>query len=351
MNDTRDAQPPPGADPSDPPEVPSAGTESFDLREPDAPAQVERSSWFGPLFLVPLGLVGAAVALYLFMSWMVRDKSGPEDYLRQLTSGAANASKQGYYSLVTALQSYQAGDRLEELPPGFEAQLAAAFDATEPEDAMVRVATAQSLVLLDSELAFERVVRLVEESLDSGGVVEPTNPLESLGIVEKQHLNTLTRGIELLGAIGDPRAIPLLEETLQSSDPGVRQISAAALGGIRDERTLAPLRAALEDPEREVRWNAAVALAKQGDGAGLDELESMLSLDSYQGYRNEDYRDRAILFALKALEVLRADSARPTVESLVAQLEERYEAGEGGLQVAAAARRWLELQASGWPEA
>ena len=79
-----------------------------------------------------------------------------------------------------------------------------------------------------------------------------------------------------LGAIGDRRAAAALAPLLESEDPAVRKVAAYALGAMAAADAAAPLRGLLNDPVEDVAWNAALALARLGDPAGLSLLARML---------------------------------------------------------------------------
>ncbi len=80
--------------------------------------------------------------------------------------------------------------------------------------------------------------------------------------------------LELAPAESLADVLRLLEEPA----PEVRSAVAFKLGerAWRDPRAAPPLRKLLDDPREEVRWNAAVALARMGDGAGRPVLHQML---------------------------------------------------------------------------
>ena len=79
-----------------------------------------------------------------------------------------------------------------------------------------------------------------------------------------------------LGAIGDPAALPGLVELARADDAGVRKAAVHALGSFPDEAAAAALAAALSDPAEDVRWNAAVALARRGDARAAPVLLQMM---------------------------------------------------------------------------
>jgi len=334
--------------PTDPVVEPAVGagaapqTETFELGGGAAEAPRGRESWLGPLILVPLGLVSAALGLFLFMTWMMGDQTGPEDYVEQIASGGYNASKQAFYGLVTELLEYRDSGRLDELPADFDVRIAAAYDRLPADRTMQRVALAQALVMLRSDEAFDRALGLLDEGLASGGAVPANTPLESLGVVETRHLDPLTQGVLMLGQLGDLRATDRLTDLLEHEDSGVRMLAAASLGGLPALADMEPLRRALGDGDRDVRRNAAVALARHADDSGLSVLLEMLNLGSYQGYSGEQ-SSQAMLWSLQALASLRSDAARPAIEAIVSARRD-YPPG-----VASAAMRWLEAADAGWP--
>ncbi|MHC5018916.1 MAG: HEAT repeat domain-containing protein [Planctomycetota bacterium] len=86
----------------------------------------------------------------------------------------------------------------------------------------------------------------------------------------------------LLGAIGDPRAIPALGALLDSADadPYVQEAAAEALGAIGDRAALVPLLAFLEDDRSRI-WRVTIAAAQAalrlGAPTGGDELIGVIT--------------------------------------------------------------------------
>jgi len=332
-------------EPDNPPVAGDPAAETFTLQDAGTPAGGEggETSWLGSLVLVPLGLVAAAVALYLFMTWMVGGGRGPEEYLQEAVSGGYNARQQAFFGLVAALLEAREDGTLDELPADLDERMAAAFDGLEPDDALGRVMLARSLVLLRSPLAFDRVAALVQDASGDRGSVAAATPLESMGIVETEHLNPLVHGLLMLGELGDPRGLPFLEPWLEDADAGLRIVATAAAGALDDPAVVPLLRERLEDADREVRRNAAVALARVGNPAGEGILLEMLDPGSYAGYRDGERVAETMLQALQALRALRSRRAVPVVRSLVEHQQDFAPA------VASAAMRWLADAEAGWP--
>jgi HEAT repeat protein len=120
--------------------------------------------------------------------------------------------------------------------------------------------------------------------------------LVKLGRVAVRPLATALRGMnldlrqaaaEVLGQIGDPRAIRALAVVLRGRGKRARRAAAQALGQIGGPRAVEPLIAALEDQDSDVRQAAAEALRKIGSLA-LNPLAAAL-----QGSNNRSVHEAA----------------------------------------------------------
>jgi HEAT repeat protein len=87
---------------------------------------------------------------------------------------------------------------------------------------------------------------------------------------------------EVLGQIGDTRAVEPLIAALKDEDSFVRWQAAEALGQIGDTRAVEPLIAALKDESKQVRGPAAEALRRIGDARTVESLIAALKDESKQ---------------------------------------------------------------------
>lgn len=97
------------------------------------------------------------------------------------------------------------------------------------------------------------------------------------------------RGLAELGRVSETQAAAAkMAGLLADSSPlELRVITAAALGqvaALHDPAVIAALRQALAD-ENEVRWNAALSLARLGDRSGLADIVDMLSRDYWKSVK------------------------------------------------------------------
>ena len=90
---------------------------------------------------------------------------------------------------------------------------------------------------------------------------------------------TVISVIWALALLGEETVVPHIVEMFGAQDPGVRKMAVYALGVLPDDGSHTTLRAALDDPVPDVQWNAAVSLARHGDGRGVTVLRRMLDRD------------------------------------------------------------------------
>jgi len=83
--------------------------------------------------------------------------------------------------------------------------------------------------------------------------------------------------IDLLGELGDKRAVPVLEGFLDSGEPRLKVKAICALDRIGDGRVAQSLLKALNDPGWPVRAQAAKALGRLGRDESLAMLEDLLN--------------------------------------------------------------------------
>src|SRR5437868_9898197 len=93
-----------------------------------------------------------------------------------------------------------------------------------------------------------------------------------------------------LGSSGDVAVVPRLQPLYESSDPGIRKMAVYALGALPGDAQLITLRTALADSAPDVRWNAAVALARHGSHEGVGVLRQMLDRSYVEQIVKRDVR-------------------------------------------------------------
>lgn len=208
-------------------------------------------------FIFPMAIVAVCVAVFVIFGMIAAEGKGARDYLAEVRTGSANRRWQAAFELSKVLQARKDPALAD---PAFADELAAVFEQSAGDDPRVRRYLALALGRLGSARAIPSLLEAVTPK--NGG---PAPDLE-----------TQIYAIWALGAIGDPKALPALLPLLHADDPGVRKTAVHAVGAFADEAARAALVEALSDPVEDVRWNAALALARRRDPRAAPVLLQMM---------------------------------------------------------------------------
>jgi HEAT repeat protein len=251
-------------------------------------------------FLIPLAVVGITVAVYVGFRSLLADDRKAQDYLAEVRNGGSDRRWPAAYELSRLMADPQVrADRA--LAPA----LVKAFVDAKDDDPRVRQYLALAIGRLDPPLPADAIAELKKTVDASDGEARIS-------------------AIWALGSSGDPSVVPTLEPLYQSPDAGVRKMTVYALGALPGDAQLATLRTALEDSMPDVRWNAAVALARKGRHDGVPVLRQMLDR-SYVEHavtrevRQDEDRDPiadVMISGLRAAATLKDESLKASVTSL-----------------------------------
>ncbi len=245
-------------------------------------------------FLLPLLVVGAAVAIFLVFNLMTFDRRSAAEYLQEIRGGGPNRRWQAAFELSR---------EVSRMPPGRKRDALAAetlrifegLSRSRPEDVPVR----RYLVLVLGKLGSRAAVPVL------------------LSSARDPDSETRLYSIWALGVLADPRALDTVLESSQSEDPGARKMAAYVLGRLGRRDAIPRLKVLLEDSVADVRWNAAIALASLGDSTGLPVLRSMIDRQSLARLAlTSDQTETAMVNALKALALLRDVETLPLIEKI-----------------------------------
>jgi hypothetical protein len=254
-------------------------------------------------FLIPLAVIGVTVMVYVgFRSLLVDDHSAQE-YLTEIRTGGSSRRWPAAYELSRMMADPKVrADRT--LGPA----LVTAFEESKGGDPRVRRYIALAIGRLDPPLPPKAVADLSTSLDDSDSEVRIST-------------------IWALGSSGDPSVVPKLQPLYASSDAGIRKIVVYALGALPGDAQLGTLRAALEDVAPDVRWNAAIALARHESHEGVPVLRQMLDRGYVEGavtrdVRQDDDQDpvaEVMIGGLRAAAALKDQTLKPSVTTLSQQ--------------------------------
>ncbi len=255
-------------------------------------------------FLIPLAVVGIAISVYVGFRTLLADDRKPQDYLQEIRFGGSTRRWPAAYELSRLMADPKVrGDRT--LAPA----LVKAFQDAK-DDQQVRRYLALAIGRLDPPLPADAVAALTD----------------ALGDPDSE---TRISVIWALGSSGDPAVVPRLVAlyTAPDTDAGIRKMIVYALGALPGDAQVATLRTALNDSTADVRWNAAVALARHGRGEGESVVKQMLDRPYVEQAVKREVRQDAdedpvadvMISGLRAAAVLKDASLKSTVAALSQQ--------------------------------
>lgn len=205
-------------------------------------------------FLIPLLVVGATVLVYIgFRSLLSEDRSA-EEYLSDIRSGGSNRRWPAAYELSRMMADPEFVKREEAV---LAPELTRAFAESKNDDPRVRQYLALTLGRLTPPLPADTRELLVEALNDKDS-------------------QSRISAIWALGSTGEASVADDIQRQYLSEDAGVRKMAVYALGSMPVSAGNETLVKALEDPEADVQWNAAIALARHGRNEGVPVLRRML---------------------------------------------------------------------------
>lgn len=194
------------------------------------------------------------VGVYVGFRMMLADERTPAQYLQELQTGGRDRR----WPAAFELSRLMADPRVEARHPELGPALVRAFEQSKGDDPRLRRYLA---------LAIGRLSSPPREARDA--LLDATNEAEA-------DSETVISAIWALAAIRDAGSAPRLQALYGSQDPGIRKVVVYALGALPGDGHEVTLRAALNDSAPDVQWNAAIALARRGDGDGVVVLSRML---------------------------------------------------------------------------
>ncbi len=312
---------------------------------PDArPARRVHKSGLTQLFLIPMAVCLAVLGIFLLFARISTSDRPVEKLIGKIQNEKGNARWEAANEL-----SRRAGQKPELLKdPRVVDALLKGWQSAKADDP----ATRQVLTLL-----LGRTVEVRDYFTMSLGATGDPRVVKALsdaleGPDEKGGSQAKIYALAALGRTGSPDAAAPLIKYSSDPDPGLRKIAAygmGLLGAAGGEAARERLRALLGDETVDVRWNAALALARLGDAAGAEILWQMTdrealgkitlrqqALDPRTGAVGEwheypvspENRSAAVLNGLKGLAILRDPRLEARLKTAIAE-DPDYKVREG----------------------
>ena len=231
---------------------------------------------FYSFFLIPLMVTIIGVLFFMVVRFVTFESGNPQEYLTQIKIGSASKRWQSAYELSKILSD---PDKVP-LDEQFKNSIMSAFEESLHDDPKVRMYLALAM----------------------GRTGDDAYGASLLTALNDKKAEIVTAAIQALGLIQYSPAVAQLSVMATSSEfQPVRLASVISLGQIGDDSSLPLLKKLLDDEEANIRWDAAIALAKMGDSSGSIIINSLLNRAYYNNFKEIDSweTEKAILVAIQ----------------------------------------------------
>ncbi len=230
---------------------------------------------FYTFFLVPLMITVFGVLFFVIVRFVTYESGDPYHYLNQIKVGSASKRWQSAYELSKILSTDN--KILDEKQ--FKVNLSSAYQKSIHDDSKVRTYLALAMGKTEDEFYAPHLIEGINDDV----------------------LDNRLAAIKSLGLIRYKNADSKLIEIINQSDNNEERLAATiSLGQIGSNESKQILKVLLDDKEPNIRWDAAVALAKMGDDSGSDIIELLLTRNYYYNFKEVDNweQEQAILVAI-----------------------------------------------------
>ena len=245
-------------------------------------------------FVVPFIIAIFGVLIFLMLRILTIEPRTAQDYLHDVKIGGNTKRWQGAFELSKILANPGMVPREER----FVNDLISTFEYSEKErDDRIRI----YLALAMGRTKDLRYATILEKTLND------------------ENEEILAAVIYSLGFINSPTSLEQLLLMFEHKSARVRHQVVVALGNYDGDQVQIILKQALHDPEPNVRWDAAIALAKQKDDSGRTILLDLMDRKYLDSFPNIDAveQNQAILAAIRSSRDILDDELRQVLLDLM----------------------------------
>jgi len=248
---------------------------------------------FYSFFLIPLMITVIGVLFFMVVRFVTFESGNPQEYLTQIKIGSASKRWQSAYELSKILSDPD----MVPLSNQFKNSIISTFEHSLHDDPKVRMYLALAMGRTGDKIYGEPLM----EALDGNNVEILTAVVQALGLIQY-----------------GPAVSRLSDMAVKSDYQAVRLASAISLGQIGDEKSFPLLKKLLDDEEANIRWDAAIALAKMGNRSGASIINSLMNRSYYKNFKEIDSweTEKAILVAIKVVNQLGGEEFRLNLQTL-----------------------------------
>jgi len=245
-------------------------------------------------FVVPFIIAIFGVLIFLMLRILTIEPRTAQDYLQDVKIGGNTKRWQGAFELSKIL----ANPKMIPKEERFVNDLISTFEYSEKErDDRIRI----YLALAMGRTKDRRYATILEKTLNA------------------ENEEILAAVIYSLGFINSPTSLEQLLLMFEHESSRVRHQVVVALGNYDGNQVQIILKQGLHDPEPNVRWDAAIALAKQKDDSGRRILLDLMDRKYLDSFPNIDAveQNQAILAAIRGSRDILDDELRQVLLDLM----------------------------------
>ena len=227
-------------------------------------------------FLIPLIITIFGVMFFFMFKVLTYETSAPEDYLTDIHIGSATKRWQAAFELSKLLSNPE----MVPTDAGFKNKMISIYEHSIHDNPKVRTYMA---------LAMGRTGQ------------QEYGPTLMNGMHDKDKGSRLA-AIKALGLLAYAPAVNGIQEFADEKYSNAERLAATiALGNMGDKSLIPILQKLLDDEEPNIRWDAAIALAKLEDSSGVEVIGNLLDRSYFEHFTEVDEEEevQAILVAIQ----------------------------------------------------
>ena len=227
-------------------------------------------------FVVPFLIAAFGVLIFFIWSLLTYESKSIEEYIIDIKVGGATKRWQSAYELSRLLNNkdqYPISDR-------FANEMLSAYE----------------YALLDPNTQVRQYL------IRAMGQTKDLRFLETIkSAIDQDNENVIADAVYALSFYNEYSNVNIISKLIFNSSSLVRNRVAVALGEMPKTSGTFALKDLLNDTEPNVRWNAAISLAKHGDSSGKNEILNLLDRDYLDKFESIDRyeKEQVLMIAVK----------------------------------------------------
>ena len=260
-------------------------------------------------FLIPFMIAIFGAVFFLLFRFITYETHDASELLNQVKIGSKTKRWQSAYELSKVLNNPETVP----LDLGFKDQMISAYRHSINDDPLVRAYLAIAMGATGDEFYSEELV---------GGITDEAR-------------ESRLAAIQAVGMVRSTEAVDKLISVIERSDYQDERLAATmSLGFIGDDRSVPILNELLADEEPNIRWDAAIALAKMGEISSAPIIENLMDRNYLNTFPELDPKEvnKVILTAIETSSMMKYDRFEPKLV-LLAESDENLKVRDAAIKM------------------